>query len=185
MGLAETDNSVKVVHYSTNRGKGHAIRQGFLASSGDLILCMDADMGPMVHNIKKFIDVLANGADVVVGSKRHPSSRVRYPIYRRFLSAGFNSLVRLFFGLPLADSQAGFKLYKREVLETVLPKLLMKRFAFEVEMMANVSRKGFNVVEAPIVYTHEGSHLTVGDVFWMGVDLIAIFYRMHMTDTYR
>lgn len=182
-GLARKDPRVKAVRKNPNMGKGHAIKTGFQHSTSAIVAYMDADLSmhpqQMTHYLQKLV-----GADAVIASKRHPKSDISYPLHRKALSKGFNLLVRAMFGLPLSDTQCGFKVFRREVLEDVMPRLLVKRYAFDVELLVNTNRRGYKVVEAPITLRHGEERLGVRDVFRMAVDLLAIYYRLHFTKTY-
>jgi glycosyltransferase involved in cell wall biosynthesis len=176
---------LKVVGYSTNKGKGHAILYGLKYADGELVTFLDADLDLDPRQIDVFMDHMKRyNADVVIGSKRHPLTKIEfYPQSRRFFSAGYNILLKAIFGLSMSDTQAGFKLFKKEVLEVVAPKLLVKRFAFDVEILAYAHSSGYKIVEAPLVMNfHRGSwgRLKIEDIVRIGIDTMAIACRFHI-----
>lgn len=182
--MARKIGNMKVLKCDLNLGKGHAVKKGFNEASGNLVMYMDADLSISPKQIPAFVSKVRD-ADIVVGSKRHPQSQITYPLHRRFLSKCFNLLVRVMLGLRVSDTQAGFKLFRREVLEEVLPRLLVKRYAFDVELLVNADKKGYRMVEAPIIVRHgERDKMTFREVFHMAIDLLAVFYRVHFTETY-
>ena len=128
---------IKFYHYSINQGKGHALRYGFEKSKGDLIVFIDADMELHPSDIKNFVSLMElYGVDMVIGSKRHPYSQVNYPWLRRLLSFIYQIFIRVFLNLKgVRDSQVGLKLFKREVLEKSLPRVLVKKYAFDLELL--------------------------------------------------
>lgn len=125
-------------------------------------------------------------ADVVIGSKRHPQSNVDYPRHRWVLSAGYFFMIRLLFGLPLRDTQTGIKVYRRCVVRDVFPRLLAKRFAFDVEALTVAHRCGYRVVDAPITlrFGRSFSRIRWADVYHTLVDTLAIFYRLRIRRYY-
>jgi len=127
---------VKVVGYDHNVGKGFALKYGFAHSSGDIVMFVDSegDISPM--QIVRYVGA-AEQADVVIASKWHRKSRTEMPSTRRFLSHRFRLMVMLLTGLRVSDTQSGMKAFRTRVLERVLPKLAMKRFAFEATMEPN------------------------------------------------
>ena len=182
--MARKFGKVKVLRCDRNLGKGYAVKKGFSQASGNLVMYMDVDLSIHPSGIPTLIHRMKD-ADVVVGSKRHPQSQITYPLHRRFLSRCFNLLVRAMFKLRVSDTQAGFKLFRREVLEEVLPRLLVKRYAFDVELLVNADKRGYRMVEAPIIVRHgERERMTIREIFHMAIDLLAIFYRLHFTKTY-
>ncbi|MCL4416691.1 MAG: glycosyltransferase [Actinobacteria bacterium] len=191
--FAENYRNVKVIGYSTNRGKGHAIRFGMAESRGDIIAFIDAGMDINPNGLSMLLEHFEwYNADIIVGSKRHPVSKVDYPWQRRILSMGYQFLVWLFFGLEVRDTQVGMKFFKREVLEKILPRLLVKRFAFDVEILAVANYLGFNrIFEAPIDITLRfGGTSTITSqkflrtVLAMLVDTLAVFYRLRILKYY-
>ncbi len=131
-------------------------------------------------------------ADVIVGSKRHPASKVTYPWQRRILSFGYQYLVRLLFGLRVKDTQAGIKFFRRSVLEKVLPRLLVKRFAFDIEILAVAYHLGFrNIYEAPIDVKLDfgGSSVITSNHFLKSVwnmmyETMQVYYRLRFLHYY-
>ena len=95
-------------------------------------------------------------------------------------------LVRALFRLPVHDTQTGLKLYRREVLELVVPRLLVKRFAHDLEALVNAHRLGFRIVEVPVVVTQERPFPRVGlrDALLIAWDTAAIFYRTYVLRYY-
>ena len=126
-------DNVKVVGYKTNKGKGYAVRYGMARAKGDYIAFIDSGMEIDPNGISMILEHMVwYGADIIVGSKRHPASKVNYPLIRRVYSWGYFLLVRLLFRLRVTDTQVGLKVFRREVLETVLPRLVIKQYAFDI-----------------------------------------------------
>src|SRR5205085_11811858 len=118
-----------------NIGKGFALSFGVAQSTGPLVTFIDADMELDPANIKSFLDLMqSTDCDAVIGSKRHPDSKVAYPRFRRLQSWVYQMVVRLLFDLDVRDTQTGLKLFRREVLEQAVPLLAIKRFAFDLEL---------------------------------------------------
>ncbi|MDY6931243.1 MAG: glycosyltransferase [Halobacteriota archaeon] len=176
---------IDVTGYPDNRGKGYAILHGIKRAKGDLITFIDADFDLNPYQVKTFIEYMEEReADVVIGSKRHPLSDIDYPIGRKFFSKGYNLMLKGMFNLTLSDTQVGLKLFKREVLEEIAPLMHVKRYAFDVEILANASRLGYKIVEAPIVLNFQRSmkwgRIRAKDIFCMAVDTTAVAYRFHI-----
>ena len=180
--------AVKVFHYPMNIGKGFALSCGIDQSSGELITFIDADMELDPANIKGFIDLMkSSGCDAVIGSKRHPDSKVSYPRLRRLQSAIYQLVVRLLFNLNVRDTQTGLKLFRRQVLEEAVPLLAIKRFAFDLELLVVARLLGYrNVCEAPIRLDYQFESTvnlrSAFDVLW---DTAAIFYRLRILRYYQ
>lgn len=178
---------VRVVRYDVNRGKGSALICGASYAKGDIVAFLDADMDLHPSQLPQLISQLeTTGTDVVIGSKRHPLSNVDYPRYRWVLSAGFFVLIRMFFGLPLRDTQTGIKVFRREVVESVFPLILAKRYAFDVEVLAVAHHLGYRISDAPITlrFGRKFSRIRIADVFHTMRDTLAIFYRLRLRHYY-
>ena len=179
--------NVKVVRYEKNGGKGNALRYGFNYASGDLVTFLDADLDLHPCQIPLFLEYMAeNEADVVIGSKRHPQSKLNYPLSRKFLSSGYNLLTRLLFGFDIKDTQAGLKLFKKEVLDQVFPKMSIKGYAFDLEVLVNAYHLGYSIVEAPIDLNFQriAGRIHLKDITKIAMDTVAIFYRLKFLKYY-
>lgn len=180
-----------VVGYKTNHGKGYAVRYGMGRSQGDVIGFLDAGGDISAEGISMLLSHFRwYNADIIVGSKRHPVSKVSYPWQRKILSLGYQLLVRALFGLHIRDSQVGLKLYRRAVLEDVLPRLLVKQFAFDIEILAVANRLGYTrIYEAPVELSFTSLSSITSKNFWRVVirtlwDTLAVFYRLRLRRYY-
>jgi len=184
-------SKIKVVGYERNQGKGHAVRFGMAKAKGDVIVFLDSGMDINPNGISMLLEAFEwNDADIVVGSKLHPDSKVNYPNSRKVLSWGYRVLNSVLFGLSIRDSQVGIKLFKRKVLLDVLPRLLVKRFAFDIEILAVANYLGYKkIVEAPIELDFTGaSSITsknfIITIYHMLNDTLAVFYRLKIIHYY-
>lgn len=179
---------VRVTRYPSNGGKGSVERRTFHMATGHVICFLDGDFDIHPKHIIPLVQILENDhTHIVVGSKRHPDSRIDYPRRRRFLSKGYQLMVRLLFGLQIRDTQAGIKAFRREVLEAVLPAGLVKRYAFDAELLILAHRLGYRIVEAPIAmdsWDKIGSAVNPREIVRMFLDTLGIFYRLHLTKYY-
>lgn len=178
---------VHVHGYRFNRGKGFALRYGISLAAGRIVTFLDSDGEIDPIDIWRMAKVLReHQADVVVGSKRHPQSQVQYPWTRRFQSACYQALVRALFSVGVRDTQTGLKVMRREVALAVLDVALVKRFAFDVELLALARHFGFSrIIEAPVTITYRFHSTTdMGAVFRVLWDTAAIFYRLRIRRWY-
>jgi glycosyltransferase involved in cell wall biosynthesis len=186
--VADTDDRVKVFHYPQNQGKGFAVSFGVAQSDGQLIGWLDADLDISPEVIVRAVQCFDRAEiDAAIGSKRHESSRVVYPSIRRVYSWGYQLLVRMLFRLNVRDTQVGAKVFRREMLTTVTPLLLVKRWAFDLEVLAVGAEFGFDrVVEVPVQlgYRFSGTSINWRAVRNMLLDTLAIGYRLHIRHWY-
>jgi len=178
---------IKVHRLDVNQGKGHALKEAFRHCRGEWVVFLDSDLDIDPSQLKLFFDIQQReGSDVVIGSKRHPDSKLDYPLKRRFISAGYFFLVKLLFQLPIRDTQTGLKLFRREVLTKAFPKVLVKRYAFDLELLVLAHHYGFSISEAPVVVNYRGKfgHIGMRTVFKIWWDTMAVFYRLKLKRYY-
>ena len=179
--------AVKPVVCAKNGGKGAALRAGFDASTGEYVMLLDGDLDINPKQTPFFFEAMAaKGADIVIGSKRHPKSVVQYPWHRRFVSWVYFTLVRMFVGLPITDTQTGMKLFRREVLGESLGRMLVKTYAFDLELLAIAHQRGAKIAEAPVVirFGNKFGALKANTVKTMAIDSLAVFYRLRVLRYY-
>lgn len=183
-------DKIKVVGYETNKGKGHAVRYGMVRTKGDLVAFIDAGMEIDPNGLSMILEHMQwYNADVIVGSKRHPASQVNYPPSRKIISFFYQFFVRVFTGLNVRDTQVGLKIYRREVLEKVLPRLLVKTYAFDLEILSVAHHLGFKrIFEAPIKLKYNFSDLTHAATLThmrkAFIESLAIIYRLKLRRYY-
>lgn len=186
LSIAKEQENIKTFGYKKNMGKGYALKYGFQFAQGNLVLFLDADLDLSPPPISIFLDYMReSGTDIVVGSKRHPLSKVGFPFSRRILSKGYSLLIKILFNVYITDTQVGIKLFRREVLEQVFPKVLVKRYAFDIELLANATRLGYTIAEAPIeLKYHYDSGINLIAIWRILWDTMATFYRMKILRYY-
>lgn len=181
------NNKIKVLSYKQNRGKGYAIRFGMAHAKGGVIAFIDSGGDLNTSGIGMALEHMRwYKADIIIGSKRHHASKVNYPWQRKVLSFLVQRATRFFFGLDVSDTQTGLKVFKRKVLVKILPRLLVKRWAFDLEMLAVANRLGYNrIYESPVEIKHNfSSNVGISAVQNFIKDYLAIIYRIYILRYY-
>jgi glycosyltransferase involved in cell wall biosynthesis len=185
---ARDNGYVKFLKLEHNHGKGHALRKGFEHANGKYVCFLDGDLDIHPRLIRVFLEMMKmENADIVIGSKRHPRSNVNYPASRKMLSVAYQWVVKRMFDLSITDSQVGLKLFRREVLDEIFPKVLVKKYAFDIELLVNAHHCGYKIIEAPIemdFLNAVGSDVDIRAVSRMFLDTCAIFYRLNVLHYY-
>lgn len=181
---------IKIFGLKNNHGKGYALRYGMARSKGDYVAFIDSGMEIDPNGLSLLIEHLEwYEADVIVASKLHPASRVKYPLDRKIISFGGYLIARYLLGIKLKDTQAGLKIFRRQVLKKVLPRLLVKRYAIDLEMLSVANYLGFKrIYEAPIKLNYDFTSLTHANdfraIFKSLQDALAVFYRLKILKYY-
>jgi dolichyl-phosphate beta-glucosyltransferase len=156
-------DSVKLLHYKKNRGKGFAVRTGVLASSGEYVFFMDADGSTPIDELSKLLKELIRGTPVVIGSRHLPTSSINknQPLYRRFFGRLANFIIRLLLLPGIYDSQCGFKGFSRDAAISLFTILKTYRWGFDFEILTRARRLNYLIVEVPVSWFHqEGSRMS-------------------------
>jgi glycosyltransferase involved in cell wall biosynthesis len=178
---------IYIKNYLPNAGKGNAIKFGYQFAEGDFILFMDADLDLHPKQIVKFLNIMdKNEADAVIGSKKSKDSKVNYTLKRRILSNGYYYFIKLLFGLPLRDTQTGFKLFRMNALKVCMPKVSVKKYAFDLELLIILHKNGFKIVECPVEVNQVRKFGGIGikDILQVFKDTIIIFFRLYFKRIY-
>jgi dolichol-phosphate mannosyltransferase len=153
----ESDGQVDVIHRTGKLGLGTAYVAGFkraLANAADLICTMDADFSHHPRYIPDMVDRIGQGYDVVIGSRYVQGGGTSgCTLPREALSWGANAFARAMLSLQAHDTTAGFRCYRREVLESIEPEeIKASGYSFLIEMLYRVQRRGWRVGEVPIIF---------------------------------
>jgi dolichol-phosphate mannosyltransferase len=183
MTYASRNGHVRVISYTQNEGKGYAVKAGFMQATGDVVVFVDSDLDIDLGTVASYVEALQHG-DIVIASKWHPESVVSMPLTRRILSHGFNVLVRLLIGANLKDTQVGLKAMKKSAFKDIFPRLSVKRYAFDVELLSVARLYGLRIVEMPTRLRIEASFCPK-EILKMFVDLLGIAYRLRVIHWYR
>jgi len=186
---ARKDGRITVAANYHNLGKGWALKTGFKRVRGEIVAFLDADLDIHPGQIGILLEKLdSDQCDVVIGSKFHPDSRLQYPWTRKFFSLCYFLFIKLLFGLPLKDTQTGIKLFKKEVLDRVFPHVLVKMFAFDIEILSIAHRAGFKIAEVPVIIQFRRrqiwGRISFQDIVHIGIDTLAIYYRLRILNYY-
>ena len=154
--LSSENPHVHVLHRAGKLGLGTAYIAGFkyaIEHNYDLGFEMDADFSHDPRYLPDFLKAIEN-ADLVIGSRYIPGGATpNWSFLRRFISGGGNLFARFMLGIPVHDCTAGFRCYRRKVLESIgLDTIQAQGYAFQVELAYRTTRQGFKVVETPIVF---------------------------------
>jgi len=172
----------RVVRNGDNRGKGYSVRHGVLEARGRFVLLTDADLSTPIDDHAKLAAVIRDrGLDVVIGSRALPDSdvQVRQGWLRQTMGRSFNTIIRAVTGLPYRDTQCGFKLMDRERVKPLFDKMVVNRFAFDVELLFLCARFGLSVADVPVIWRNAtGSKVSVfGDPLNMIADVLRVRWR--------
>ena len=148
---------LRLIENASNRGKGYSVRNGILQARGEIVMFTDADLSAPIEEAERLFAAIAEGADVAIGSRWLDRSRqtLQQPIYRRFFGRCFNWLTRLVMNLPLADTQCGFKAFRREAAQAIFVRQRIERWGFDPEILYIALRMGFHVKEVAVTWGHD------------------------------
>lgn len=187
--------NIRVIGYRENRGKGYAVKAGIEKANGDIIGFIDSGMELDPTGVSMLLNhMIWYDADIIVGSKLHPVSQVNYPPIRKILSWGYRTFTHLLFGFRVRDTQVGLKLFRKKVAKDVFPRLQVKQFAFDVEILAVAYALGHRrIFEAPVKLNFSEVSSSIRDVrsikFWRTIflmlwDTVVVFYRIKITHSH-
>lgn len=164
-----------------HRGKGEAVRMGMLNAVGNFVLFMDADGATPLAEIPKLLQTVKNGADIAIGSRVVQDPRETSVVTswkRKVTGRVFSGIVNLLVIPGIADTQCGFKMFRREVVRDIFSRQKIEGFAFDVEILFLARKLGFSVAEVPVNWVNqEGSKVRlVTDSVRMFLDIVRIHW---------
>ena len=179
---------VRLLQNPGNRGKGYSVRHGMIAAKGDWRLFTDADLSAPIDELEKLCKAArTSGAEIAIGSRavNRGLIEVHQSFFRETAGKFFNFVMRLAIGLPIHDTQCGFKLFSRRAAEAAFPRQQLDRFGFDVEVLFIARLLGFRIEEVPVRWSHvEGTKVGLWNGFQSFLDLAAI-RRNQMSGKYR
>ena len=179
--------ALTLIRLSENSGKGAALRVGLARGRGRYLGFIDGDGDIPGDILRGYLRrIITDDPDIIYGSKRHRDSQVVYPPLRRIYSWFYQQTNWWLFRLPVRDTQTGVKAMRRDVLASVLPRMVEKRFAFDLELFVVAKRQGFNkFVEMPVQINERfTSTVSIRSVKETLLDTLAIFYRLRLMNYY-
>ena len=149
--------NLRLIENPGNRGKGYSVRNGMLQARGAIAMFTDADLSAPIEEAELLFAAIADGADIAIGSRWLDRSRqtLRQPLYRRLFGRCFNWLTRLIMHLPLADTQCGFKAFRRDAARTIFARQRIERWGFDPEILYIALRLGMRIQEVPVTWGHD------------------------------
>ena len=176
--LAAEHGRIRLVRHPVNTGRGFILMKAIRHSAGGIIAYIDADLqiGPEV--LVRMAERIRTGADMAIGSKYHPESRLSYSPWRRLQSGVYCSLAQLLLGLQTSDFQCGAKAFSREAVEVLLPHMTSNRWSWDTEMILKASLLGLSIKEVPVIVRPtpgRRSTVRIGSALSMGLHLIRLW----------
>ncbi len=168
-------SDIKVLSLDRNHGKGYAVKQGFLAARGEIILFLDADGSTGPQEIGRYLSLLESNYDIVIGSRslEEGAADIKARFYRKFMGAVFNFFVSTFLIRGIKDTQCGFKMFKAPVAKDIFSRMHLEGFGFDLELLYLAQRMNYRVKEVPVHWTHVG-----GSKVHLVRDSVRMFYNI-------
>ena len=177
-GMSSKISNLRLIDNKENHGKGYVVRQGLKEAKGEYRVFTDADNSTSIDQVEKLFPEFKNGYEVVIGSRDIEGAiiSVSQPWWRIMLGNVFNLMVQTISGLwGIWDTQCGFKGFTEKAVQEILPKCLVNRFSFDVEILVIAKKMGYKVKEIPIVWAND-ENSTVGfkSMIKMLIDIVKI-----------
>lgn len=147
---------MRLVSYSVNRGKGHAVKTGMLKAKGVYRIFMDADLAVPIQYIQPFMRQLHAGTDVVIGSRNLATSSIEVPEgrLRRFMGGAYLNLVRSIFNLRVSDVTCGLKGFEEKIAHNIFSRSKIERWGYDAEIIFLARKLEYSIYEIPVEWYH-------------------------------
>lgn len=171
--------SLRVIEYAPNRGKGFAVKTGMIAAKGEYRLFMDADYAVPIEYLSKFLAVMNKDDKIVIGSRGLKDSIIEthQPFLREKMAQLFGALQRLVLGLPIKDTQCGFKLFTMKTAEELFSQIKYDCSYFDAELIYIAYKSNIQIEEVPVRWRHDmETRMPVG--LKRSIDLLIKLFRI-------
>ncbi len=170
--------SLFVSKLETNRGKGYAVKHGLLKARGKIGLFMDADGSTPPTEIERNLTYLDEGYDIFIGSRvlKDEDQVLKVALHRKAIGTVFNFLVQKILFTKIKDTQCGFKIFKKEIINPLFSRMNINRFGFDLEILYLAHKMGYRVKEGPVSWRHvKGSKVNlISDSMKMFMNIIQV-----------
>lgn len=148
---------LKLITYSTNKGKGYALKQGMLKATGDYTLFFDADMSTPLTEIKKFVPFMKKGVPVIIGTRKNGHSTVtrHQPLYREVMGKAFTLITQVAISSEVTDFTCGFKVFSRKARTLIFQESLINRWGYDAEIMCLAKINSLKIREVPVIWAND------------------------------
>lgn len=183
IALKRPELTIRCLQFPSRLGKGGGVIEGLRAATAPLTGYVDADGSTGIGEMVRLFSCLSE-TDCAIGSRWVEGSQleVRQGFLRRVESRGFNSFIRLLFGLSYRDTQCGAKVFRKAAIDAVLPEMVSRGFEFDVELLWRLSRKGYSIREVPIAWQNKGdSRVKKSDMVRMLLGLLKVRFTFGRT----
>lgn len=176
-------DKLKIVHLSKNSGKGAALKKGISLSKGDIVGFIDSDLDIVPENIPIFLNYFKkNQADILIGSKRHPESKVNYPKKRLILSMLFNLLIRIISKIGLSDTQTGLKFLRKALINSIVEKTQCRGYIFDLEFLLIAIKNKYKIIEHPVIidYRKKDTWIKFSDIWRVAIEIGIVYFNSRL-----
>ncbi len=148
---------IKIISYSKNRGKGHAIKRGMLVSKSDYTLMFDADMSTEIKELRKFLSFMKKGVDIIIGTRKNGESTVikHQPLYRELLGRGFTLLSNIILDTWVTDFTCGFKVFSKFAKNRIFENTIIDRWSYDAEIIYLAKKMNLLIQEKSVVWKND------------------------------
>ena len=170
----------KLITYKVNKGKGFALMQGIYASKYDWVITIDVDLSVTISEaIKRFNEYFEPNINIYFGSRNHFKSIVYKKQHRQLIGSIFHIIIQIVLGIKIKDTQCGFKIYQRNLINSLSQNIISHGYTFDLELAVLCSKNKIMIKEIPVNWLHkEGSKVNLFiDSFKMLIDIFKIRFR--------
>jgi glycosyltransferase involved in cell wall biosynthesis len=174
--IVESENALVQYIHIPRKGRGIALRTAWSQSDCDYVSYMDIDLSTGLDALIRAIDLLREGADIVVGNRLHRDSNTTRCLKREFISRSYNTVIKLSLGTHFKDAHCGFKTGRREVVHRILPYIEDNEWFFDTEFLFYGEKLGYKIMEIPVTWIED--HDTKAKIFKDARDDLLGLYRL-------
>jgi glycosyltransferase involved in cell wall biosynthesis len=173
--LALQYDHVEYIHIP-RKGRGIALRTAWSQTDCDFVCYMDIDLSTGLEALIRAVDLLSEGADIVVGNRLDKNSNIKRSLKREFISRSYNIIIRLMLNTNFKDAHCGFKTGRRDVVQKILPYIEDNEWFFDTEFLFYAEKLGYKIVEIPITWEEDPD--TKAKIFKDAYDDLRGLYRL-------